>query len=96
MGKDLSTSRATYHHLSAVDLVNSLSEILSIVKEFDVFELNLFLSDVDCPISSILNCLNSTKRGSSFNCADNYGNQMPNSRYVWKKPKRTSFVNSLF
>ena len=78
-----------------VDLVLSLPEIFPIVSEFEVFEFNPFLNDLHCAVSLTLNCLNSSKWVSSFNGADNYGNQIHNSRYVWEEPKRAGFINSV-
>ena len=63
------------------------SETLPIVNELEVFEFNLILSDLHFPVSLTLYCFNSSKRVSNFNSADNYGNQMPSSRYAWEELK---------
>ena len=85
VGKDLNTGRA-YHDMSLADLVISSSEILPIVNELKVFEFNPFLVTYIAQYHE-LNCLNFANGVCNFNGANNYGNQVPISRYVWEEPK---------
>ena len=61
MEKDLDIGRATCHDVSVVDLVISSLEILPFANEFEVFEFNPFLSEVNCPVSQTSNHLYSSK-----------------------------------
>ena len=62
--------------------------MLPIVNSFKVFEFDPFLSELHCPVSLTVNCLNFCEQVSSFNSADNHGNQMLNiiaDMYGWSR-----------
>ena len=93
LGKDLNICRARCNDVSVVDLVISAPEIFPIVKEYELFNFNPFLSDVYCPFSLSLKSFNSNKQGSSFNCKDIYRRHMSGGRWVWEEIKKMDFVN---